>query len=129
MTSIPRDYYVPMANSGIGDKLTHSALAGIENSVATLENAFGIDINYYAKVNFTSLENIVDALGGITVNTPVGFTTRGGEYTFYAGDNYLDGSAALWFCRERYNLPGGDGDRVANQQRVLIGILQKANNE
>lgn len=124
MTSIPRDYYVPLANSGIGDKLTHSALAGIQNSVETLENFFEIDINYYARVNFTSLESIVNALGGITVNSPIAF--QAGDYFISAGDNYMDGAKALAFSRERYNVAGGDGDRVANQQRVLIGILKKA---
>ena len=66
MTSIPRDYYVTLANKGKKDKLTHSGLGGIENTVKTMENFMGIDINYYARVNFTSLIKMVDALGNKT---------------------------------------------------------------
>ncbi len=75
MTSIPRDYYVTLTNKGKKDKLTHAGLGGVENSVSTIENFMGIDINYYARVNFTSLIEMVDALGGIAVYSPVAFTT------------------------------------------------------
>jgi len=126
MTSIPRDYYITLANKGQKDKLTHAGLAGVENSVKSLENFLGIDINYYAKVNFTSLIKIVDALGGITVNSPVAFTTRKGGYYIQVGDNQMDGEKALGFVRERYSLANGDNDRIKNQQRVLTAMLQKA---
>lgn len=99
MTSIPRDYYVPMANSGIGDKLTHAGLGGVENSVKTIENFMGIDINYYARVNFTSLINIVDALGGITVESPYSFVTLHGNYQIVQGNNEMDGAKVLGFVR------------------------------
>lgn len=126
MTSIPRDYYVTLANKGKKDKLTHAGLAGVENSVKTLENFLGIDINYYARVNFTSLIKMVDALGGITVNSPVAFTTMHGQYKIVKGDNQMDGNKALGFVRERYGLANGDNDRVKNQQRVLTAMLNKA---
>ncbi len=125
LTSIPRDYYVTLANMGAKDKLTHSGLAGVENSVKTIENFMGIDINYYARVNFTSLITMVDALGGITVNSPVAFYTNSETYV-QAGDNYFNGKEALAFARERYSLAGGDNDRVKNQQRVLTAMLNKA---
>lgn len=126
MTSIPRDYYVTLANKGKKDKLTHAGLGGVENSVATIENFMNIDINYYARVNFTSLVKMVDALGGITVYSPVAFTTLHGGYQIHEGNNEMDGDKALGFVRERYGLANGDNDRVKNQQRVLTGMLQKA---
>lgn len=125
MTSIPRDYFVTLANKGKKDKLTHAGIDGVENSVKTIENFMDIEINYYAKVNFTSLITMVDALGGITVNSPVSFTTRHGKYNIVRGDNELNGDMALGFVRERYGLKGGDNDRVKNQQRVLTAMLNK----
>ena len=126
MTSIPRDYYVTLANKGKKDKLTHAGLGGVENSVKTIENFMDIDINYYARVNFTSLIKIVDALGGITVYSPYDFSTLHGKYNIVKGENYMDGETALCFVRERYSLPNGDNDRVKNQQRVLAAMLKKA---
>ena len=125
MTSIPRDYYVKLNNLGKEDKLTHSGLGGIENSVKTIEDFMGIDVNYYARVNFTSLVKIVDALGGITVYSPVAFNTTSINVSFKQGNNYLDGEKALIFVRERKNLANGDNDRVANQQRVLKAMIDK----
>lgn len=125
MTSIPRDYYVTLANKGAKDKLTHAGLGGVENSVKTLENFLGIDINYYARVNFTSLIKMVDALGGIDVESPVAFTTMHGGYHIKKGTNHLNGDEALGFVRERYGLANGDNDRVKNQQRVLTAMLEK----
>lgn len=126
MVSIPRDYYVTLANKGRADKLTHAGLGGVENSVKTIENFMGIEINYYVRVNFTSLVKIVDALGGITVESPVAFKTMHGQYQVVAGANEMNGEQALGFVRERYSLKGGDVDRVQNQQRVLSAILKKA---
>lgn len=123
MTSIPRDYYVTLANKGKKDKLTHSGLAGIENTVKTVENFMDIDINYYARVNFTSLIEMVDALGGIEVESIEDFTI--GQYHYVKGINQLNGDQALYFARARYTVTGGDNGRVANQQRVLTGMLKK----
>ena len=126
MTSIPRDYYVELADKGKKDKLTHAALTGIENSIKTVENFMDIDINYYARVNFTSLIDIVDALGGIEVYSPISFTTARKDLTVVEGMNHMDGNTALRFVRERKEISGGDNARVANQQRVLKGMLDKA---
>ncbi len=124
MTSIPRDYYVQLGTIGEYDKLTHSGLYGIEETTATIESLFGIDINYFARVNFTTLVNLVDALGGITVESDFAFSKNG--YDFVVGENYLDGNAALTFARERYSFVDGDNQRVKNQQAVLSGIIRKA---
>ena len=127
LTSIPRDYYVPQpCQAGQTDKLTHTGIFGVDCTVETVENYFGIDINYYVRVNFSSVENIVNALGGITVNNPVAFTASDGTYSYEAGDVYMDGAKALRFARERYNLGGGDRDRGKNQMRVITGIINKA---
>ena len=127
MTSIPRDYYVTLANKGKKDKLTHAGLAGVENSVKTIENFLGIDINYYARVNFTSLIKMVDALGGIEVYSDKTFTpyTNGG-ITIKKGNNHMNGEVALAFARERYAYSEGDNHRVQNQQEVLKAMLNKA---
>lgn len=126
MTSIPRDCYITLDNMGRKDKLTHAGLGGVENSVKSLENFLDIDINYYARVNFTSLIKIVNALGGIDVYSPVAFTNTNGDLHVKKGTNHFNGEEALKFVRERYALGGGDGDRVANQQRVLKAMLNKA---
>ncbi|MEG0408636.1 MAG: LCP family protein [Bacilli bacterium] len=123
MTSIPRDYYVTLANRGEKDKLTHSGLGGIENTIKTVENFMSIDINYYARVNFTSLIKMVDALGGVDVESIEAFGT--GEYNFKKGTNHVNGKQALAFSRERYHVSGGDNGRVANQQRVLTAMIKK----
>lgn len=125
MTSIPRDFYVKLASFGAYDKLTHAGVYGVEESIATLENLFGIEIDYYARVNFTSLVTMVDALGGITVDNPQAFTGYHTHEYYPQGLIEMDGSKALEFARERYGLPGGDRDRVKNQQRVLAAMLNK----
>ena len=125
MSSIPRDYYVKLAKENAYDKLTHSGLQGTSNTVKTVENLLGIDINYYVRVNFTSVEKIVDALGGITVTIPKDFTSGVDGTKFKKGTQTLNGSQALKFCRERYAL-GGDTGRVKNQQKVLKAMINKA---
>lgn len=123
MSSIPRDYYVTLANKGKKDKLTHSGLAGPENTVKTMDNFLGIDINYYARVNFTSLITMVDALGGIDLDSDSSFST--GEYSFSKGVQHVNGQKALAFARERHAFGGGDNMRVKHQQDVLMAMLKK----
>lgn len=125
MSSIPRDYYVTLANKGRKDKLTHSGLAGPENTVKTMENFLGIDINYYARVNFTSLITMVDALGGIELESDAAFTAEAGGYNFKKGVQHVNGEQALAFARERHAFGGGDGTRVKHQQDVLMAMLKK----
>lgn len=125
LTSIPRDYHVILPKFNQYDKLTHAGIYGVGESVAAMENLLGIDIDYYAKVNFSSVTKIVDALGGVNVNSQWTFTGPQG-YQFTKGDNFVDGAKALSFVRERYSLPGGDNSRVINQQALVTGILNKA---
>lgn len=126
LTTTPRDYYVtiPGVSGGARDKLTHAGIYGVDVSMATLESIYGIDITYYARVNFTSLINIVDALGGVDVDSEYAF--EAGGFQFQEGTNHLDGEQALAFSRERYSFAAGDNQRGKNQEAVLTGILQKA---
>ena len=129
ITSIPRDYYVMLPSKGAYDKLTHSGLYGINESIAAAEQLLGIEINYYARVNFTTVVQLVDAIGGVDVDSPLAFTTHGmGELnniTFVQGINHLDGNMALAFCRERKSFVNGDMQRNENQQLVMEAIIKK----
>ena len=126
LTTTPRDYYVtiPGVSGDARDKLTHAGIYGVDASMATLENLYGIDISYYARVNFTSLETIVDALGGVDVNSEVEFEKNG--YSFHKGVNHMNGAQALTFSRERYSFAEGDNQRGKDQEAVLTAIIQKA---
>lgn len=125
LTNIPRDYYVKLHKNGEYDKLTHAGIYGINESINTIEDLFDTKINYYVKVNFTSLVDIVDALDGITVDSLYAFTSQAG-YVYQKGDNYLDGKKALSFARERKSFKEGDRTRGENQQRVLTALINKA---
>ena len=125
ITSIPRDYYVTLASKNAKDKLTHAGIYGIEESVATLEQLLSIKINYYVKVNFTSVIDIVDALGGVNVYSKYSFTSKDGYY-YNAGYNFVDGKKALSFVRERKSFSEGDRVRVENQAAMIEALINKA---
>ena len=125
LTSIPRDYYVLIPEFNEYDKLTHAGIYGVETSVSTIENLLDTTINYYIKVNFTSVIDIVDAIGGITVDSKYDFTTQDG-YHFTKGSNELDGEEALSFARERKSFADGDRVRGENQELILTAIINKA---
>ena len=125
LTSIPRDMYLPLHTYGANDKLTHSGIYGIQETTSTVEDWLGIDINYYLRVNFTTLTDVVDAIDGIDVESTYSFSSSVSSYSYSAGMNHLDGEAALYFARERKSLPGGDNERIKNQQRVLTAIIDK----
>ena len=126
LTSIPRDYYVPLANSGKEDKLTHSGLFGVENTVKTVENFMNIDIDYYARVNFSTLTKVVDAVGGIDVYSDQDIHLNAlGNTLLTEGTHHMDGKTALAFARERHSYESGDRHRTQNQQDVLTAIIKK----
>ena len=127
LTTTPRDAYVPIADGGNNqnDKLTHAGIYGVDASIHTLENLYGIDLNYYARLNFTSFLKLIDLLGGVDVNNDQEFTSLHGNYHFPVGNVHLDSEQALGFVRERYSLANGDGDRGRNQQKVISAIVQK----
>lgn len=125
LVSTPRDYYVPLSISdGIPDKLTHAGIYGINVSKETLEMLYGIEIDYYFRVNFDGFKDIIDALGGVTVNSFYDFTALQ-TYPIHKGPNEMNGEMALYFSRERYTLPGGDGSRGQHQMEVIKGVVNK----
>ena len=127
LTTTPRDAYVPIADGGNNqnDKLTHAGIYGVDASIHTLENLYGIDLNYYARLNFTSFLKVIDLLGGVDVYNDQEFTSLHGKYHFPVGNVHLNSEQALGFVRERYSLANGDGDRGRNQQKVIAAIIQK----
>ena len=125
LLGIPRDYYVTIPVINSRDKLTHSGMYGINESIATLENLLDIRINYYVRINFSATVDIIDAMGGVDVNSPVAFTTLDDKYEIKQGINHMDGNTALYFMRSRKMLSGGDNDRVSNQIRVIRAVLNK----
>ena len=126
LTSIPRDYYVTLHSKRAKDKLTHSGMYGINETVTTVEDLLDIDINYYVRVNFTTVIKLVDTLGGVNVYSDYDFNAQG--YHFNKGYNYLNGEQALAFSRERYSFAAGDNQRVKNQQAVIEAIIKKVMN-
>ena len=130
LINTPRDYYVDLAGTDSKDKLTHAGLYGVETSMATLGNLYGINVDHYIRINFSGFINIVDALGGVDVYSDQAFTSVGspGYYdptTFVEGWNHLDGKAALAFARERHAFASGDIQRGINQMKVIDAMLNK----
>lgn len=125
LTSIPRDYYVQLhGKSGYHDKLTHAGLYGTDMSIQTIEDLLNIEINYYIKVNFSSVIDIVNAIGGVEVYSDYSFTSIDNhEYT--KGYNKVNGEEALSFARERKAFALGDRQRIKNQQALLTAIFEK----
>lgn len=126
MVSIPRDCEIKLHKNGKMDKLTHTGIYGVEETVSTIEDFLDVEVNYYARTNFSGITNIVDALGGVTIDSDYDFTTMHGSYHVVKGEQHMDGDEALCFVRERYNLPRGDFDRGRNQQKLLKAMIEKA---
>ncbi|WP_193441601.1 LCP family protein, partial [Streptococcus suis] len=89
-------------------KLTHAGIYGVNASVHTLENLYGINISNYIRLNFTSFLQLIDLVGGIDVENTQEFTSLHGNYHFSVGRIHMDAEQALGFVRERYSLEGGD---------------------
>ncbi|HEM3615251.1 TPA: LCP family protein [Streptococcus suis] len=125
LTTTPRDSYVAIADGGQNqyDKLTHAGIYGVNASVHTLENLYGIDISNYIRLNFTSFLQLIDLVGGIDVENAQEFTSGG--YNFPVGTVHLDAEQALIFVRERYSLANGDNDRGQNQEKVIAALIKK----
>ena len=128
LVSVPRDYYVQLhGTTGNKDKLTHAGIYGIDMSKNTMQDIFGVTINYTAKIGFTGVEKVVDALGGVDVNSDTRFTAwTDRSCHFEKGIQHVNGQCALAYARERYAYTTGDRHRVKNQQEVLGAIIKKA---
>lgn len=127
MVNTPRDYYVPLSiSNGVKDKLTHAGIYGIDCSRETLEMLYGINVDYYVKVNFTGFLNIIDSLGGVDVTLDYDATlTQAGELKVHKGVNHFDAEQALAFSRERYAYADGDRQRGRNQMMIINAVIKK----
>ena len=133
LVTTPRDSYIkitgPDGRKGY-DKLTHAGNYGVEASMETLEDLYGVNIDYYVKINFSGCVAVVDALGGITIDSEIEFTCGQDAspipYHFVKGENECDGEMAVAFSRERHAFLAGDFQRGRNQTAAIKAILQKA---
>ncbi|PDM39612.1 MULTISPECIES: LytR family transcriptional regulator [unclassified Geobacillus] len=124
MVSVPRDTRTKIIGKGSEDKINHSyAFGGVEMTMATVEHFLDIPIDYYIKVNMESFRDIVDAVGGVTVDNPFAFTYEG--VTFPKGKITLDGEKALKYSRMRYEDPRGDFGRQDRQKQIIQAIIEK----
>lgn len=126
---IPRDYYIPVHGVGQKDKLTHTGLSGVQTTVATVEDYLGIDINYYIRVNFDTVREMVDLIGGLDIDSDISFQSKNHRNCWFnAGINHVNGDCALAFARERFAYGTGDMHRAANQGQVISKIIDKISN-
>ena len=125
LINTPRDYYVPhLASNGAPDKLTHAALYGVDASIYALEKLYGIQIDFYVKMNFSGFEGVIDALGGIDVYSEYDFTVDPIKH-YTVGMNHLTGLEALAFARERKSFAAGDVQRGKHQMEVIKATVNK----
>lgn len=126
LTSIPRDTYVKLHTVGAMDKLTHTGIYGVDETINTVEDWLGIDLNYYFKMNFNAVCDTIDAIGGVDIYSPIEFVpTKREWYTVKKGWNHMSGREALAFARERKAFEDGDAARVENQQKVVDAVIKK----
>lgn len=131
MLSIPRDSYVPIAcwSNKAENKITHAAGYGNDCMMNTIEQYLGINIDYYAKINFKGLVKLVNAVGGVDIDVQQTLCTddssRGGEICVYPGYQTLDGEHALVYARNRHALVNGDFGRNEHQQEIVLALTNK----
>ena len=127
LVNTPRDYYVQLhGTTGLKDKLTHAGIYGIEKSVTTIEDLYDVDINHYIRVNFNTLIQLVDEIGGIDITSDTAFTAHTNKsVVVQKGLNHFNGKEALAYSRERYAYTSGDRHRGQNQQQVITAIIKK----
>lgn len=125
-TSIMRDTWVPIPGEGTHKINSAFSFGGVPLAVRTIEGLLDTRIDHVASVDFEGFKGLTDALGGVDVDVPVGFTSMHGNHTFEAGPTHMNGDQALGFVRERYAFKDGDYQRVRDQQifvKALIGKL------
>lgn len=128
LLSTPRDYYIPLSiSNGVEDKLTHAGEYGIDVSMDTLEMLYDINLDYYFKVNFSGFQQIIDALGGIDVDSQYDFSSQISDHPIHynKGINHLNGEEALYYVRERYSFVNGDFQRGIHQMQVIQAVMDK----
>lgn len=125
LLSTPRDSYVSYSvTGGAKDKLTHAGIYGVDASIDALQQLYDISVDYYLRINFTGFVEVIDALGGIDVNSDYEFTVENIR-TYTVGENHLTGLEALAFARERYSFADGDYQRARNQMEVIRAIIDE----
>ena len=125
LTSIPRDTYVKLHTAQQMDKLTHTGIYGVDETLNTIQDWLGVELNYYVKMNFTGAKDIIDAMDGINMYSPIEFESSIKGYKYEKGWNKMGGSKSLYYARERKAFEGQDSVRVENQQRVLKAVIKK----
>lgn len=131
LLSIPRDYYVKIPDTnGYRDKLTHTGIYGINTSISTIENLLDIKINYYMRVNFNTVIELIDSVGGVDIYSELDFrTSNDRNCNIKEGINHVNGKCALAFSRERFIYEDGDRHRGRNQQEVIKGLISAITNK
>ena len=124
LVNTPRDYYVPTSVShGARDKLTHAGIYGVQCSMDTLGMLYDTNVDYYAQINFTGFETLINAIDGVSVN--VDQAVKIGNYSFSVGMNEMNGEQALAYVRERHAFADGDNARGRHQMAVLTAVINK----
>lgn len=124
MLSIPRDTRTEIVGKGTQDKINHAyAFGGVDMSIATVENFLDIPIDYYVQINMEGFKDIVDAVGGVTVQNDLDFKYEG--TSFPKGQLTLNGDKALKYSRMRYDDPRGDFGRQLRQRQVIKAIIDE----
>ncbi|MGY1805900.1 LCP family protein [Blastococcus sp. SYSU D00669] len=123
LISIPRDSWVAIPGHGMNKINASYAFGGPTLLIQTVEQLTQVRIDHYVAIDFEGIAEVTDALGGVDVE--VAETTTNGDYTFEAGVNHITGEEARWYLGQRYDLPGGDFDRVRRQQQYLQAVFEK----
>ncbi|MFI8687638.1 LytR family transcriptional regulator [Rossellomorea sp. NPDC077527] len=124
MLSIPRDTLTDIIGHGTRDKINHAyAFGGVEMSMDTVENLLDIPIDYYVQINMEGFADIVNAVGGVTVQNDIDFNYDG--YDFNKGELTLNGKEALAFTRMRYEDPRGDFGRQLRQREIIQAVINE----
>jgi LCP family protein required for cell wall assembly len=126
LVNTPRDYYVDISVSGYTqkDKLTHCGIYGTDCSMDTLGHLYGVNVNYYVKINFTGFETLIDSVGGINIDVEKSFKSVDGIW-FTKGEMYMNGATALAYVRERYAFSDGDLARGRHQMQMIKALIAK----
>lgn len=124
LINTPRDYYVANpAGNGKMDKLTHCGIYGIDCSMGALAGLYNVTVDYYAQINFTGFETLIDAIGGVSVYSDATFVAS--NFSFQEGYNDMNGAKALVFARERKSFASGDNARGKHQMEVIKAVIAK----
>lgn len=126
LVSIPRDYYVLIPEKRAKDKLTHAGIYGIDTSISTINNLLDTKIDYYLRINFSTLTKSIDLIDGVDIYSDRTFNpTSNPNITINKGMNHMNGDMALAFARERYTYTQGDRRRGENQQAIITEMINK----